>query len=50
MSFTCVPKEITCFRVLIESAVMTATKLADVSCEAPLTLPTGGCDIAEAFT
>ena len=31
MSFCCMPKEITCLRVLIESAVMLATKLVEVS-------------------
>ncbi len=45
------PKETTCLRELIESAVMLATKLADdSSCEALLTLPTGSCDAAEGFT
>ncbi len=50
MSFRCVPKETACFRVLIESAVMLATKLAEASGKAFLTLPTGSCDAAEAFT
>lgn len=50
MSFRCMPKETTCLRVLIESAVILANKLAEVSQKALLTLPTGGCDAAEGFT